>query len=193
MKTKLMTTVATLALILPAFALVLESTEARARPLTRTPFAKLLCVSSRAGCTTTVDGVPTPELPQRFLVPTATVSGHAVEELVIDFVSGNCEGTARATVVSIDGLLGGPTFVPYAAAGEADLKMANTGDNFSTNRIPVAQSNDGAQGAQAFAQRTKLTYAPGTTVSVYFWSPKEGEMTCVVQLNGHFSFQRPDK
>jgi hypothetical protein len=145
----------------------------------RVPFVKLLCVNtSGPPCVSGAAG-PTPPLPGSFNVPAATASGDAVKELVVEFVTSNCVGTARTTSVFIDGRPGTQT-----------LQVADTGDNFSANKFPmsVAQFNDilNVNAEQSFAQQTHLTYAPGTTVSISFSITKPGSMQCAVQLNGHF-------
>jgi hypothetical protein len=151
----------------------------------RVPFTKLLCLSTLGTCVTTVAGVTTPALPVSFIVPAATASGDAVKELVVEFVSGDCAGTARTTTVFLEGISG----------GSGGLRVADTGDNFTSNKIPmsVAQFNDvpNVNGVQAFAQQTQLTYAPGTTISVTFDFAKGGVMACFVTLNGHFVTSRP--
>ena len=145
----------------------------------RVPFVKLLCVSTVGPpCISSAAG-PTPPLPSFFNVPTATASGDAVKELVVEFVTGNCVGTARTTEVFID-----------ARPGTQTLQVADTGDNFSANKFPmsVAQFNDtlNQNADQTFAQQTQMTYVPGTTVSINFSIQKSGSMQCAVQLNGHF-------
>ena len=148
------------------------------RTTTDVPFTKLLCVADFAfTCTTTVDGNVTPVLPGSFTVPSLTASGKAVKQLVINFVSGSCVGTGRTTEVLIFGSLGTP-------------QVADTGDNFTLNTIPmaVAQFNDtlGLNAVQAFAQETKLVYRPGTKISMSFDAAKGGVMACKLELNGHF-------
>jgi len=147
----------------------------------RVPFVKLLCVNTSGGLLPCVSGAngPTPPLPGFFNVPAATASGDAVKELVVEFVTSNCVGTARTTSVFIDG-----------RPGTKPLQLADTGDNFSANKFPmsVAQFNDtlNTNAEQSFAQQTHMTYAPGTTVSISFGITKPGSMQCAVQLNGHF-------
>jgi hypothetical protein len=145
----------------------------------RVPFVKLLCTNNIGPpCVSSAAG-PTPVLPGFFTVPAVTASGDAVKELVVEFVTCNCVGTARTTDVFID-----------ARPGTQTLQVADTGDNFSANKFPmsVAQFNDtlNANAEQSFAQRTQMTYAPGTIVSVSFGITKPGVMQCAVQLNGHF-------
>jgi hypothetical protein len=143
------------------------------------PFAKLLCTNTfdiGQPCISGANG-PTPALPSSFTVPTA--SGAVVKELVIEFVTANCFGTARTTEIFID-----------ARPGIQTLQVADTGDNFSANKFPmsVAQFNDtlNQPADQAFAQQTKMTYVPGTVVSIAFGVQKPGSTQCAVQLNGHF-------
>jgi hypothetical protein len=144
----------------------------------RVPFAKMLCASNIDTCLTTVVNGTTPTLPQTFVAPATTASGDAVKELVVEFVSGSCSGSARTAGVFIE-------------ANPGTLQVANTGDSFSVNVIPmaVAQFNDvpGGNGVQAFAQQTQITYAPGTTIGVTFDFAKAGGLRCLVQLNGHYN------
>jgi hypothetical protein len=143
----------------------------------RVPFAKLLCVGGGPDCATTVGTATSPPLPQSFTVPAATASGQAVSQLVFNFVSGNCVGTARTTAVF---LAGQPT----------TLQVADTGDNFTSNKIPMFEAQfigaPGLNGVQAFATPTQIEYAPGTVISVTFDLAQAGSMRCVVQLNGYF-------
>ncbi len=145
----------------------------------RVPFVKLLCTNNIGPPCVSSAGGATPALPSFFIVPTATASGDAVKQLVVEFVTGNCVGTARTTEVFID-----------ARPGTQTLQVADTGDNFSANKFPlsVAQFNDtlNQNADQAFAQQTQMTYVPGTTVSINFSIQKSGSMQCAVQLNGHF-------
>jgi hypothetical protein len=146
----------------------------------KVPFAKSLCASNLVTCVTTVAGVTTPALPVSFIVPAATASGDAVKELVVKFISGECVGTARTTAIFLYGSPGSPSA----------LQVADTGDNFSTDKIPmsVAQFNNvpNVNAVQAFAQQTQLTYTPGTTISTSFDFVSDGIMACFVQLHGHF-------
>jgi hypothetical protein len=100
-----------------------------------------------------------------------------VQQLVINFVSGSCVGTGRTTEIVIFGLLGAP-------------QVADSGDNFTVNTIPVAvaQFNDilGENAVQAFAQPTHLVYSPGTRISMSFDFAKGGAIGCKLELNGHF-------
>jgi hypothetical protein len=142
----------------------------------QTPFAKLLCIGSQP-CVSGLNGPTTPALPFFFIVPTSTASGGIVKELVVEFVSGDCVGTGRTTRIDLFGTSGSP-------------QLADTGDNFSANKIPmsVAQFNDtlNENAVQSFAQRTQLTYLPGTTISINVDFAKSGVIVCKVQLNGHF-------
>ena len=136
-----------------------------------------MCISDFGVCTHTVANQTSPALPQSFTVPIATALGEPVKELVIEFISGDCVGTARATELLIFGTLGAP-------------QVAGTGDNFTVNKIPmaVAQFNDtlNVNAVQAFAQATKVTYAPRTMISLGFDRAKGGATACRVQFNGHF-------
>ncbi len=143
----------------------------------RVPFTKLLCVPTGGGCAqilssgfVTLDG--------SFVVPDTTSSGKSVQQLVIEYVSGTCVGTARSTFVQLTG-------VPAGA-----LEQADTGDNFSRNIVPleVAQflQAAGVNGAQAFGQKTQIAYAPGTKIEITFDFVAAGVMSCKAQLNGYF-------
>jgi hypothetical protein len=152
--------------------------ESRVPATTTVPFTKLLCVANFSfDCKTGIGTNTTPVLPGFFTVPGLTASGKTVKQLVINFVSGSCVGTGRTTEVLISGALGA-------------LQVADGGDNFSINSIPmdVAQFNDipGLNAVQAFAQQTRLAYSPGTQISVAFDAAKGGVMACKLQLNGHF-------
>jgi len=131
-------------------------------------------------CFGTIPGACVPAVPAAFTVPAITADGQAVKELVIDFVSGVCVGTARTT------------FVEIRAVNGTEI-AADTGDNFSYNYIPVevAQFADtlGVNAAQGLAQRTVITFVPGTAVELSFNFVKAGDMNCRVQLNGHFVTQ----
>ena len=142
------------------------------------PFTKSLCVANFPfDCTTSIGGNVTPVLPGFFTVPSLTASGKALKQLVVNFVSGSCVGTGRTTEVLISGALGTP-------------QVAESGDNFTLNAIPmaVAQFNDilGQNAVQAFAQHTQLVYSPGTKISIAFDAAKGGAVACKLQLNGHF-------
>jgi len=140
------------------------------------PFAKELCLTVVAGVCDASGSLPA--RPSSFVVPTVTDSGAAVKQLVIEFVSGICIGTARTTFVEISSR-------PIGA-----LTNPDTGDNFTTNRIPVAVSQflqgAGVNGAQGFSQATKIYIAPGATVAMSFDFVLAGQMACRAQLNGHF-------
>jgi hypothetical protein len=140
------------------------------------PFAKELCLTNIVGACDAIASLPA--RPSSFVVPAVTDSGAAVKQLVIEFVSGTCGGTARTTFVEISSR-------PVGA-----LTNPDTGDNFATNRIPVAVSQflsgAGVNGAQGFSQATKIYIAPGATVRISFDFAQGGEMVCRAQLNGHF-------
>jgi len=140
------------------------------------PFAKLLCLSTYGVCTTSVGGAVSPPLPGSFIIPTS-VGGAIVQHLVIEFVSGDCVGTGRATEIFIYGVRGA-------------LHVGAKGDNFSSNRIPlsVAQFNDtlNVNAVQSFASQTLMIYQPKTTVSLSFDFTKAGGLVCKLQLNGHY-------
>jgi hypothetical protein len=149
------------------------------------PFTKLLCLANFAfDCISSVGGNNTPVLPGFFTVPSLTASGKAVNQLVVDFVSGSCVGTGRTTEVLISGALGTP-------------QVADSGDNFTVNTIPmaVAQFNDilGQNAVQAFAQQTRLVYSPATKISMLFDFAKGGATACKLQLNGHFEVSQGTK
>lgn len=149
---------------------------------TTMPFAKSLCVTNIPGvCDATASR---PALPDSFVVPATTAGGEPVKGLVIEFVSGTCVGTGRSTFVEITGNPGAG--VPI---------NPNTGDNFSSNRLPlsVAQFLPPAgvvvNGSQAFAQSTRMYFDPGTNVATNFDIVVGGQIVCRSQLNGHFVVQ----
>ena len=133
-------------------------------------FAKRFCFG-------TIPNVCVPAAPESFTVPAITAGGQTVKELVIDFVSGICVGSARTTFVRIRAI-DGPEIV------------ADTGDNYSFNYIPVSvaqfASELGQNSSQALAEQTRITFVPGMLVDFSLDFAKAGEMACRVQLNGHF-------
>src|SRR5688572_16814048 len=70
------------------------------------------------------------------------------------------------------------------------LANPDTGDNFSTNRFPLAVAQflqaPGVNGAQVFAQTARIYLDPGDTVSMSFDFVAAGALLCRAQLNGHF-------
>jgi hypothetical protein len=145
-------------------------------PVYSEPFAKLLCVQNIPGDCNPYSSALV--VPPSFTVPAKTASGKNVKQLVVNFVSGSCVGTGRTTEL----LLNAEPNVP--------ILLADSGDNFSENVVPmaVAQFNDmpGQNAVQAFAQRTQLVYLPGTVVSASYDAAMGGLMRCRAQLNGYF-------
>ena len=140
------------------------------------PFAKTLCLTDIAGgCAA---GPTQPSLPSEFVVPAATISGESVKQLVIEFVSGTCVGTGRST------------FVEIASRSSEDFDNPDTGDNFTRNRFPLSVAQflqaPGVNGAQAFAQATRIYLKPGVTVRISFDVVAAGGLVCRAQLNGYF-------
>lgn len=138
------------------------------------PFSKLLCLTSISGaCNASGDF---PALPSTFVVPGTTASGETVKRLVIEFVSGTCIGTGRAT------------FVQLSSRPAGAFDNSDTGDNFTSNRLPLAVAQflqaAGVNGAQALAQSTRIYLDPGSTVSTSFDTTAAGGIVCRPQLNG---------
>jgi hypothetical protein len=145
-------------------------------PVYSEPFAKLLCVQNiPSDCNPYSSALVAPP---SFTVPAKTASGKNVKQLVVNFVSGSCVGTGRTTEL----LLYGEPSTP--------ILLADSGDNFSQNVVPmaVAQFNDvpGQNAVQAFAQQTQLVYLPGTVVSASYDYVNGGLVRCRAQLNGYF-------
>jgi hypothetical protein len=143
-------------------------------PATR-PFSKLLCATD---IPTACDAALTqPDLPRSFVVPAITNTAQPVKQLVIEFVSGTCIGTARATFVEI-------------ARRPGAFTSSDAGDNFSTNRFPLAVaqflSGGAVNGSQAFAEAARIYFNPGDTVAMTFDFATAGNTVCRAQLNGHF-------
>jgi hypothetical protein len=144
------------------------------------PFAKLLCLSQIAGACDAFGNRPA--LPGSFVVPATTAGGEPVKRLVIEFASGTCVGLGRSTFVEI-----------FGNPGAGSLTNPSTGDNFSSNRIPLSVAQflqpPGVNGAQAFAQSAHMYFDPGTTVGISFDIVESGGIACRAQLNGHFVVQ----
>ncbi|MEJ5999317.1 hypothetical protein [Paucibacter soli] len=165
--------------LLPHVAWALGSTPVRdVDQAANRPFAKTLCV------TNSFDPLCASELPAKagaFVVPAQTAGGEVVKRLVIEYVSGGCAGTGRATFVQIRAL-------PAAA-----LSNPNTGDNFVTADFPmsVAQFAGGVNvnSAQAFAQVARLYFDPGSTVTMSFDMAAAGLQLCHAHLSGYFVVQ----
>ena len=107
-----------------------------------------------------------------------TNTGQTVKQLVIEFVSGLCVGTGRST------------FVEIANRPVGGFATSDAGDNYSTNRFPLAVAQflqaPGVNGAQAFAQAARIYLNPGNTVSMSFDFVASGVLVCRAELNGHF-------
>ena len=140
------------------------------------PFAKTLCRSTVAS---ECDASATqPALTASFVVPSATSAGEPVKRLVIEFVSGTCVGSGRATFVRI---LGTPS---------GSLANPDTGDNFSDNFFPLAVAQfigpAAVNGVQSFAQSTRIYLDPGMTVTMSSNTAEAGTLHCRAHLNGYF-------
>jgi hypothetical protein len=145
-------------------------------PVYSEPFAKLLCVQNiPSDCNPYSSALV---VPPSFTVPGKTASGKNVKQLVVNFISGSCVGTGRTTELLVNGEPSTP------------ILLADSGDNFSENVVPmaVAQFNDvsGQNAVQAFAQHTQLVYLPGTVVSASYDVVAGGIVRCRAQLNGYF-------
>ena len=144
------------------------------------PFAKLLCLTDIAGACDAAGNRPA--LPQSFVVPASTAGGEPVKRLVIEFVSGTCVGLGRSTFVEI-----------FGSPSVGSLTNPATGNNFSSNRIPLSVAQflqpPGVNGAQAFAQAAHIYFDPGTTVAITFDIAAAGGIVCRAQLNGYFLVQ----
>lgn len=140
------------------------------------PFAKTLCLTDISGACGA--GPTQPALPSEFTVPAVTNTGEPVQQLVIEFVSGTCVGLGRST------------FVEIASRSSDGFDNPATGDNFTRNRFPLAVAQflqpPGVNGAQAFAQSTKIYLAPDMIVRISFDVVAAGGIACRAQLNGHF-------
>ena len=141
------------------------------------PFAKTLCLSNAPAA---LCGDASPALPGSFVVPSVTSTGEHVKQLVIEFVSGSCVGTGRAT------------FVQIFSRPPGTSATAPTGDNFSDNFFPlaVAQAIGGAgtNGAQAFSQAARIYLEPGMVVAMSFDFAASGVLNCRAHLGGRFLF-----
>jgi hypothetical protein len=117
---------------------------------------------------------------QSLTVPATTRTGVPVKRLVIDFASGSCVGTGRASQVYL------------IASSPGAATTSNTGDNFSENLfpLPVAQLAQSVQNATAsFAMQVKIMLDPGMTVSIANDITVNGPLRCHVQMSGYFVAQ----
>jgi hypothetical protein len=144
-------------------------------------FSKNLCINSGTGFTCGPLGSSTPALPSSFTVPAITSTGAVVKRLLIQFVSGDCVGSARTTEVILE------------ARPASDISLSDTGDNYVDNFIPMAvaqyEGNPGTNGVQAFATPTHISWDPGMKVSGAFDFATAGALACRVVLNGYFVTQ----
>jgi hypothetical protein len=132
------------------------------------PFSAATCSENNSG------GLPQPCLPdlhRSFVVPT-TVSGKTVKRLVIEYISGHCEGTPG-------------TYLLDLRVG-VDVSLASGRIH---HLVPVLLPNvNGAGNVYAVAQQTRIYVDPGKDVDVGWGAIRsaagDNALVCNVQIDG---------